>query len=99
MPDQAITYRDAGVDIDAMNTAVLRMREHCRSTYTPGVLTDVGSFGGMFALDWKQYEDPLLVSSIDGVGTKIKVAIAAGKHDTIGADLVKLYRRLLEQQG
>jgi phosphoribosylformylglycinamidine cyclo-ligase len=88
MPDQAITYRDAGVDIDAMNTAVLRMREHCRSTYTPGVLTDVGAFGGMFALDWKGYDDPILVSSVDGVGTKIKVAIAMDKHDTIGADLV-----------
>jgi phosphoribosylformylglycinamidine cyclo-ligase len=88
MPDQPITYRDAGVDIDAMNSAVLRMREHVRATYTPGVLTDVGSFGGMFALDWKSYEDPVLVSSIDGVGTKLKVAVMMNRHDTVGADLV-----------
>src|SRR5690349_17167162 len=88
MPDQNLTYRDAGVDIDAMNSAVLRMREHVRSTYTRGVLTDVGSFGGMFALDWKRYEDPVLVSSIDGVGTKLKIAMAMNRHDTIGADLV-----------
>jgi len=87
MPDP-ITYRDAGVDIDEMNEAVLRMREHARSTFTPGVLTDLGSFGGMFALDWRAYEDPVLVSSIDGVGTKLKVAQAVGRHDTIGVDLV-----------
>src|SRR5512138_278590 len=72
MPDQPLTYRDAGVDIDAMNSAVMRMREHVRSTYTPGVLTDVGSFGGMFSLDCSAYQAPVMVSSIDGVGTKIK---------------------------
>src|SRR5258708_30766934 len=87
MPE-AITYRDAGVDIDAMNSAVLRMREHVRSTYTPGVLSDVGSFGGIFAPDWKAYTDPVMVSSIDGVGTKLKVAFDMNKHDTVGADLV-----------
>jgi phosphoribosylformylglycinamidine cyclo-ligase len=88
MAEQPITYKDAGVDIDAMNEGVLRMREDVRSTYTPGVLSDVGSFGGLFAVDWKSYEDPVLVSSIDGVGTKLKVAIAARKHDTIGIDMV-----------
>src|SRR5258708_37781344 len=88
MPDQTITYKDAGVDIDAMNQGVLRMREDGRSTFTPGVLSDVGSFGGLFAVDWKSYRDPVLVSSIDGVGTKLKVAMAAGKHDTIGMGLV-----------
>lgn len=88
MSDQPMTYRDAGVDVDAMNEAVLQMREHVRSTYTPGVLTDVGAFGGMFRLDWQAYTDPVLVSSIDGVGTKLKVAIAMGKHDTVGIDLV-----------
>jgi phosphoribosylformylglycinamidine cyclo-ligase len=88
MPDQPITYRDAGVDIDAMNSAVLRMREHVRSTYTPGVLSDVGSFGGIFAPDWKSYNDPVMVSSIDGVGTKLKVAFDMNKHDTVGSDLV-----------
>ncbi len=88
MPEQTTTYRDAGVDIDAMNSAVLRMRDHVRSTYTPGVLSDVGSFGGIFAVDWKQYSEPALVSSIDGVGTKLKVAFAMNKHDSVGTDLV-----------
>ncbi len=88
MPVQT-TYRDAGVDIDAANEAVLRMREHIRSTFTPGVLNDVGSFGGMFALaGLSELRNPVLVSSIDGVGTKLKIAIAIGKHDTIGRDLV-----------
>ena len=83
------TYRDAGVNIDAANEAVMRMREHIRSTFIPGVLTDVGSFGGMFALSgMSSYQEPVLVSSIDGVGTKLKVAILSGKHDTIGRDLV-----------
>ena len=89
MTDIRTTYRDAGVDIDAANEAVLRIKQHVRSTFTTGVLTDVGSFGGMFALNaLPQYQQPVLVSSIDGVGTKLKIAIAAGKHDTIGCDLV-----------
>ena len=88
MPDQPITYRDAGVDIDEMNSAVLRMKEHVRSTFTPGVLSDLGSFGGIFAPDLSGYREPVLVSSIDGVGTKLKVAFAMAKHDTIGIDLV-----------
>jgi len=68
---------------------VLRMREHIRSTFTPGVLTDVGSFSGMFALNaLSGYQNPVLVSSIDGVGTKLKVAILMNRHDTIGRDLV-----------
>ena len=56
---------------------VERIKSHVRSTFTPGVLSDVGSFGGLFALDWKRYSEPVLVSSIDGVGTKLKVAIEA----------------------
>lgn len=89
MSDQPITYRDAGVDIDAANESVLRMREHIRSTFTPNVLTDVGSFGGMFSLAGiSAYKEPILVSSIDGVGTKLKVAALANRHDTIGRDLV-----------
>jgi len=83
------TYRDAGVDIDAANEAVQRMKESIRSTFTPGVLTDVGSFSGMYALSaLSSYQEPVLVSSIDGVGTKLKVAITIGRHDTIGRDLV-----------
>lgn len=83
-----VTYRDAGVDIDAMNDAVLRMKEHVRSTYNSSVLTDVGAFGGMFAPDLRELSDPVLVASIDGVGTKVKVAAMVGRHNTIGADLV-----------
>src|SRR5437763_12636416 len=82
------TYRDAGVDIDAMNAGVEAIKSHVRTTFTPGVLSDVGSFGGLFALDWTQYSQPVLVSSIDGVGTKLKVAIQAGQHQTVGMDLV-----------
>jgi len=88
MPDQPTTYRDAGVDIEAMNVAVQRMRESVRSTYSSGVLTDLGSFGGVFRPDLAGYEDPVLVSSIDGVGTKVKIAAMAGRYDTIGADLL-----------
>lgn len=88
MSEGKTTYKDAGVDIDAMNAAVLLMKEHVRSTFTPAVLTDVGSFGGMFALDVSGMEEPVLVSSVDGVGTKVRVAIAMNRHDTIGGDLV-----------
>lgn len=89
MTDIRTTYRDAGVDIDAANEAVHRIKQHVRSTFTPGVLTDVGSFGGMFSLAaLPQLRQPVLVSSMDGVGTKLKIAIMAGKHDTIGCDLV-----------
>lgn len=89
MTEDRLTYRDAGVDIDAANEALQRMREHVRSTFTPGVLTDVGSFGGMYSLAaFSSMANPVLVSSIDGVGTKLKVAILVGKHDTIGSDLV-----------
>jgi phosphoribosylformylglycinamidine cyclo-ligase len=82
------TYAAAGVNIDAGNEAVLRMKEHVRSTFTPNVLADVGSFGGMFLLDKNTVSEPVLVSSIDGVGTKLKVAQMVGRHDTIGRDLV-----------
>ncbi|HSV72358.1 MAG TPA: phosphoribosylformylglycinamidine cyclo-ligase [Chthonomonadales bacterium] len=88
MPDLPTTYRDAGVDIGAMNLAVQRMRESVRTTFTAGVLTDLGSFGGVFRPDFSAYDDPVLVSSIDGVGTKVKVAAMARRYDTIGADLV-----------
>src|SRR5438094_5039585 len=81
-------YKDAGVDIDAGNEIVRRIRSLARSTFTPGVLSDIGSFGGLFRLDRDRYQDPVLVSSADGVGTKLKVAFMAGRHDTVGADLV-----------
>jgi phosphoribosylformylglycinamidine cyclo-ligase len=81
-------YRQAGVDIDAGNETVRRIKSLARSTFTPGVLSDIGSFGGLFSLDAARLNDPVLVSSADGVGTKLKVAFMTGRHGTIGADLV-----------
>ena len=82
-----IDYRQSGVDIDAGNEAVRRIKDLARSTYTKGVLSGVGSFGGLFALD-ASVPDPVLVASADGVGTKLKIAFMTGVHDSIGADLV-----------
>lgn len=80
------TYRDAGVDIDVADSVVKVVREQARATFTPGVLSDVGFFGGLFELTG--YRHTVLVSSTDGVGTKLKIACALGKHDTIGKDIV-----------
>ena len=82
-----IDYRQSGVDIDAGNEVVRRIKLLARGTYTPGVLSGVGSFGGLFALD-QASPDTVLVASADGVGTKLKVAFMAGVHHTIGRDLV-----------
>jgi phosphoribosylformylglycinamidine cyclo-ligase len=82
-----VDYRQSGVDIDAGNDTVRRIKALARSTYTPGVLSGVGSFGGLFALG-RGGGDTVLVASADGVGTKLKVAFLAGVHDTIGVDLV-----------
>jgi phosphoribosylformylglycinamidine cyclo-ligase len=81
-------YREAGVDIDAGNETVRRIRALARATFTPGVLSDIGSFGGLFRLDRDGFREPVLVSSADGVGTKLKVAFMTGRHDTVGGDLV-----------
>jgi phosphoribosylformylglycinamidine cyclo-ligase len=81
-------YKASGVDIDAGNEAVRRIRGLARSTFTPNVLSDIGSFGGLFQFGAGSFHDPVLVSSADGVGTKLRVAFLAGKHDTIGQDLV-----------
>jgi phosphoribosylformylglycinamidine cyclo-ligase len=86
--DDKATYKAAGVDIDAGNEAVLRMKDYIKSTFIPGVLTDVGAFGGMFELSKVGVENPVLVASIDGVGTKLKIAFMMNKHDTIGYDIV-----------
>src|ERR1700728_831429 len=87
MPSRkAITYRDAGVSIEEADRAVSLIREHARGTFTRSVLTDIGSFGGGYLLSgWK---NPVLVSSADGVGTKVKIAFQTGRHNTIGEDLV-----------
>ena len=81
-------YKASGVDIDAGNETVRRIRALARSTFTSGVLSDIGSFGGLFRLEPGQYREPVLVASADGVGTKLKVAFLAHRHDTIGRDLV-----------
>ena len=85
-PKDRITYKKAGVDIDEADRAVSLIRKMARKTFTSGVLTDIGSFGGGYLL--KGYREPVLVSSADGVGTKIKVAFLTGQHATIGEDLV-----------
>jgi phosphoribosylformylglycinamidine cyclo-ligase len=81
-------YRQSGVDIDAGNETVRRIKALARETFTSGVLSEIGSFGGLFQLDITRFREPILVSSADGVGTKLKVAFATGRHGTIGADLV-----------
>src|SRR5262245_30087608 len=80
-------YKSAGVDIDAGNETVRRIRTLARGTFTSGVMSDIGSFGGLFRLG-DRFTDPVLVSSADGVGTKLKVAFLTGRHNTVGADLV-----------
>ena len=81
-------YKHSGVDIDAGNAAVKRIKELARTTFTPNVLSEIGSFGGLFRLDVARHRDPVLVASADGVGTKLKVAFLLGRHDSVGADLV-----------
>ena len=81
-------YREAGVDISAADAAKERIKALAKTTFNPSVLSEIGSFGGMFRPDLGPYKEPVLVASTDGVGTKIKVAIAAGVHDTVGYDLV-----------
>ncbi|HYT69281.1 MAG TPA: phosphoribosylformylglycinamidine cyclo-ligase [Vicinamibacterales bacterium] len=81
-------YKQSGVDIDAGNEVVRRIKRLARGTYTSGVLSELGSFGGLFGLGDRARRDPVLVSSADGVGTKLRVAFMTGVHTTIGADLV-----------
>ena len=89
LDSRAVTsYRDSGVDIDAQDEALREVRRIVRDTYTPGVLSDIGSFGGLFRGTFEGVESPILVSSTDGVGTKLRVAQAMKIHDTIGYDLV-----------
>lgn len=83
---RSVSYKDAGVNIDEADRAVSEIRKMARGTFTKGVLTDIGSFGGCFALP--RMKQPVLVSSVDGVGTKLKIAFATGRHDTVGEDLV-----------
>ena len=86
MAEQGLTYASAGVSIDAQDEALKRLKPLLQSTHRPEVLSEVGNFGGLFALG--EYEKPVLVSSTDSVGTKLKVAFMTGRHDTVGFDIV-----------
>lgn len=90
MASRSDAYKAAGVDIDAANDFIGRIKNMVSSTFTKGVVTDIGGFGGLFKLDLTQMEEPVLVSGTDGVGTKLKLAFALNKHDTIGIDLVAM---------
>jgi phosphoribosylformylglycinamidine cyclo-ligase len=83
-------YKEAGVDLDAANELVDRIRPFVKSTFHASVITDVGGFGSLYSLGQLDYEQPVLVSSTDGIGTKLKVAFLASKHDTVGIDLVAM---------
>jgi phosphoribosylformylglycinamidine cyclo-ligase len=85
---QSISYADAGVSIDNANLAVAKIRDFARSTFNERTLTEIGSFGGMFAGAFPNMSEPILVASADGVGTKLKLAFDTGIHNTVGADLV-----------
>ena len=87
---ERMTYRDAGVDIDAGNKSVSLTKDAVRATYRSEVMGDLGGFGGLFALNTKDYKEPVLVSGTDGVGTKLRLAFLLNKHDTIGQDAVAM---------
>jgi len=90
VPEGGWSYERAGVDIDAGNEAVERIKPHVASTVRSGVVGGIGGFAGLFQLDLKRFREPVLVSGCDGVGTKLKVAFALGKHDTVGIDAVAM---------
>jgi phosphoribosylformylglycinamidine cyclo-ligase len=85
---RSITYADSGVDIERANRTKQRIKYLAHKTFNRGVLSEIGGFGGLFAIDKKKYSDPVLVSSVDGVGTKLKIAFEMNLHHTVGADLV-----------
>jgi len=90
MSERSVTYKDSGVDIAAGNSFVNLIKPLVKATSRPGVLADIGGFGGLFSLDTSKYKNPVLVSGTDGVGTKLKVAFMADRHDTVGIDLVAM---------
>ncbi|MEC8774607.1 MAG: phosphoribosylformylglycinamidine cyclo-ligase, partial [Pseudomonadota bacterium] len=94
-----MTYRGAGVDIDAGNALVQALKPLARSTARRGAVADLGGFGGLFDLRAAGFEDPLLVAATDGVGTKLKLAFATDIHDTVGIDLVAMCVNDLVVQG
>lgn len=90
MAKNSITYKDAGVDVEAGNEFVRRIKPIVKTTNRPGVIGGIGGFGGLFSIDKSKCKDPILVSGTDGVGTKLKIAFMMDKHDTIGIDLVAM---------
>ena len=88
MSEGSFTYKQAGVDIDAADSLKKKIVPLVRATFSPGVLQDIGLFGGLFRLDVSRFREPILVSSVDGVGTKLKIAFESGRHNTVGIDLV-----------
>ena len=95
----SLSYRDAGVDIDAGNALIERIKPHAAATRRDGVLDQLGGFGALFQLPLDRYKEPVLVAGTDGVGTKLRVAIDLGKHDSVGIDLVAMCVNDLIVQG
>ena len=95
----SLTYKDSGVDINKGNKLIEKIKPIAKSTSRPGVLADLGGFGGMFEIPLDRYDNPVLVSGTDGVGTKLMVAEMLNKHDTIGIDLVAMCVNDLIVQG
>jgi len=98
-PSSGLSYRDAGVDIDAGDRLVDRIKPIAARTYRPGILGGIGGFGALFEVPLDRYRQPVLVSGTDGVGTKLKLAMELGKHDTIGIDLVAMCANDIVVQG
>jgi phosphoribosylformylglycinamidine cyclo-ligase len=90
LSSDGITYKDAGVDIESGNLFVKMIKPLVKATYRPEVIADIGGFGGLFSLNTNKYKNPVLVAGTDGVGTKLKIAFQADRHDTIGIDLVAM---------
>src|SRR5499427_2679059 len=99
MADKGLTYAEAGVDIDAGNRMVELIKPLVRATARAGADAEIGGFGGLFDLKRAGFSDPVLVAATDGVGTKVKIAIETGRHDTIGIDLVAMSVNDLVVQG